>query len=228
MKSSVRLSPPVTVAVLAAAFFIFAYFVVNWHRQQNELSHLASEEKSLKADIEQLKVLGDWTVDYVKINKAVDHLANKRLSAEARQKLTEQIWQISHSYSIDPILILAVVAQESRGNPMARGRFRSGAASGAMGLMQVKLPTAQAMARKFGLSVNTLEDLFKPEINVAVGTAYLITLIGKYGNWKDALVAYNLGHGAVDNLLRKGRPLPLRYYQHVISKYRVLTNLSFF
>ena len=71
------------------------------------------------------------------------------------------------------------------------------------------------------------EDLFKPEVNVTVGTAYLIRLIGKYGSWKEALVAYNLGHSAVDRMLERGQPLPLRYYERVISKYQVLVNRSF-
>ena len=61
-------------------------------------------------------------------------------------------------------------------------------------------------------------------MNVAVGTAYLIRLIGKYGNWKEALVAYNLGHSAVDRMLERGQPLPLRYYERVISKYRMLVS----
>ena len=154
---------------------------------------------------------------------------NKRpeLTEEQREMLTEQIWQISRSYATDPLLILAVVAQESRGNPNARGRKQSGAFSGSLGLMQIKLETAKEKGAHFGLSVETEEDLLRPEINVTVGTAYLIRLISKYGNWKDALIAYNLGHSAVDRMLESGKPLPTKYYEHVISKYNKLMSLEF-
>jgi soluble lytic murein transglycosylase-like protein len=202
-------------------------FVVFWGLQRKELENLSKEEMALSLEVEQLNTIGNWTLEYVKIDKAVDFLSEKKLSEDARRRLTEQLWQISHAYSIDPLMILAVVAQESHGNPNARGRMQSGAFSGALGLMQIKLETAQKMAWRFGLRVNSEEDLFKPEVNVTVGTAYLIRLIGKYGSWKEALIAYNLGHSAVDRLLERGQPLPLRYYERVISKYQMLVNRSF-
>jgi soluble lytic murein transglycosylase-like protein len=202
-------------------------FVVFWGLQRKELDRLAKEEMALSLEVEQVNTIGNWTLEYVKIDKAVDFLSEKRLSKDARRRLTEQLWQISHAYSIDPLMVLAVVAQESHGNPNARGRMQSGAFSGALGLMQIKLETAQKMAWRFGLRVNSEEDLFKPEVNVTVGTAYLIRLIGKYGSWKEALVAYNLGHSAVDRMLERGQPLPLRYYERVISKYQMLVNRSF-
>ena len=215
----------VFVFVLITAVLIS--FVVFWGMQRKELERLAQAQMALSSDVEQLNVIGTWTIEYVKIDHAVDFLSEKKLSKDARRRLTEQLWQISHAYSIDPLMILAVVAQESHGNPNARGRMQSGAFSGALGLMQIKLETAQKMAWRFGLRVNSEEDLFKPEVNVTVGTAYLIRLIGKYGNWKEALVAYNLGHSAVDRLLERGQPLPMRYYERVISKYQMLVKHSF-
>lgn len=227
MKNSLQIPPWIMVLLLVAVSFAVVSFVGCWRMRQNTLNDLAKQEAELRGDLEQLDTWGKWTIDYVKIGKALDHLSKKRLEPEVQQSLTEQIWQISRSYSLDPLLILAVVAQESHGNPNARGRMKSGKASGALGLMQIKLETAQKMALHFGLHVNTSEDLLKPEINVTVGTAYLIRLIGKYGSWKEALIAYNLGHSAVDKMLEKGQPLPTRYYEHVISKYWDLARLSF-
>ncbi len=227
MKNSLRLSTPMSVFIFALITAVLFSFVVFWGLQRKELEQLSKEELALSLDVEQLGVIGNWTLEYVKIDKAVDFLSEKKLSKDARRRLTEQLWQISHTYSIDPLMILAVVAQESHGNPNARGRMQSGAYSGALGLMQIKLETAKKMAWRFGLRVESEEDLFKPEVNVTVGTAYLIRLIGKYGSWKEALVAYNLGHSAVDRMLERGQPLPLRYYERVISKYQVLVNRSF-
>ena len=227
MKNSLRLSAPMSVFIFVLITAVLFSFVVFWGLQRKELDRLAKEEMALSLEVEQLNTIGNWTLEYVKIDKAVDFLSEKRLSKDARRRLTEQLWQISHAYSIDPLMVLAVVAQESHGNPNARGRMQSGAFSGALGLMQIKLETAQKMAWRFGLRVNSEEDLFKPEVNVTVGTAYLIRLIGKYGSWKEALIAYNLGHSAVDRMLERGQPLPLRYYERVISKYQMLVNRSF-
>ncbi|MCQ2101358.1 MULTISPECIES: lytic transglycosylase domain-containing protein [unclassified Fibrobacter] len=198
-----------------------------WFTQQRALSEIAAQEIELRNDLDRLSTWGKWTIDFIKIDKALAYLSKDRLTEEQRALLSEQIWQISRSYATDPLLILAVVAQESHGNPNARGRMQSGKFSGALGLMQIKLETAKKMGDRFGLPIEKEEDLLRPEINVTVGTAYLMRLIAKYGNWKDALIAYNLGHSAVDKMLEKGTPLPTRYYEHVVSKYRNLTQLSF-
>ena len=227
MKSNVHISKVSFAVAMLFCFAALGFFVSYWFARQAELHDLAVQESELRGELEQLSVWGKWTVDYVKINKALAYLSKNRLTEEQREMLTEQIWQISRSYATDPLLILAVVAQESHGNPNARGRMQSGAYSGALGLMQIKLETAKKMGAHFGLTVETEEDLLKPEINVTVGTAYLIRLISKYGNWKDALIAYNLGHSAVDRMLESGKPLPTKYYEHVISKYRKLTLVDF-
>ena len=202
-------------------------FVSSWFIHKGEWNSLLQEETALRSQLQQLGVYGKWTVLYVKVDRALEYLTRNKLTDEQKRLLTEQLWQISRSYDMDPMLILAVGAQESRGNPNARGRMQSGAFSGALGLMQIKLETAQALGSRFGISVETEEDLLRPEINVTVGTAYLIRLLAKYGNWKEALMAYNLGHTAVDRLLEKGEPLPTSYYEDVFSKYRKLLNISF-
>lgn len=227
MKSNIRISKPVFAMALVLCFGGLGLFVSYWFARQSELDNLARVETELRGDLEKLDTWGKWTVDYVKINKAVAYLSKGRLNEQQMEMLTEQIWQNSRSYTTDPLLILAVVAQESHGNPNARGRMRSGSFSGALGLMQIKLETAKKMGARFGLRIETEEDLLKPEINVTVGTAYLIRLISKYGNWRDALIAYNLGHSAVDRMLERGIPLPTRYYEHVIAKYRNLTSIDF-
>lgn len=227
MKTSVRIPAWLLFLVLLVWFGALGLFVSRWFTQQTQLSRTVMEEAALRKDIDNLSTWGSWTIEYVKIDKAIAYLSKNRLTNEQRMMLTEQIWQISRSYSIDPLLILAVVAQESHGNPNARGRMQSGAYSGALGLMQIKLETAKKMGERFGLNIEKESDLLKPEINVAVGSAYLIRLIAKYGNWKDALIAYNLGHSAVDRMISRGERLPTRYYEHVISKYRNLISLSF-
>ncbi len=227
VKNSVRIPGPLVIASFAVAFLTILVFADIWLVRQHHMADLAGQELALRSDLQRLDTWGRWTMEYVKIDKALAYLSKDRLTEETRRELTEQIWQISHSYSTDPLMILAVVAQESHGNPNARGRLQSGAFSGALGLMQIKLETAQKMAARFGMRIESTEDLLKPEVNVTVGTAYLIRLIGKYGNWKEALIAYNIGHSAVDRMLELNQPLPTGYYEKVLAKYRNLANKSF-
>jgi soluble lytic murein transglycosylase-like protein len=227
VKNSIQISPPLMVLILAGLFALLVVFGACWFSRAKTLSHLAEQESALRSDLEQLDTWGKWTIDYVKIDRALNYLSKNKLTQGTRTILAEQIWKISRSYYIDPLLILAVVAQESRGNPNARGRGRSGKETGAMGLMQIKLETAQLMGARFGLIIESTEDLLRPEVNVAVGSAYLIRLLGKYGNLKSALMAYNLGHAAVDKMIANGQPIPSRYYDRVISKYWELARLSF-
>ena len=222
MKNSVRLSSMGVSILFIIIFAVFFTFASEWYSNKVELENLAYRERLLHNDLEHLEVVGKWTLDYVKIEKALTYMLGDRISEVSFRILAEQLWQISQSYSLDPLIILAVVAQESRGNPMARGRFQSGRFSGALGLMQIKLETATKMGRRFGLVVENEEDLMRPDVNVVVGSAYLIRLIGKYGNLREALVAYNLGHSAVDKLLEKSAPLPTSYYEGVIAKYKDL------
>jgi soluble lytic murein transglycosylase len=99
------------------------------------------------------------------------------------------IAKYARSAGVDPYLVAAVINIESG--------FRPDVVSpaGAVGLMQVKPSTAQAIAQaediKGKMTVETLSD---PETNVRIGTVYLAELIARYdGNVGLALSAYNGG-----------------------------------
>lgn len=51
-------------------------------------------------------------------------------------------------------------------------------------------------------------DPFDPEQNVRAGTAELRDLYAKYGNWREALIAYNWGQGNYDKARAKGKDIP--------------------
>ena len=222
MKSSVRLSAMSVSFLFIIGFAVLFFFASEWYSNSVKLEKLAYKERILYNDMQHLEVVGKWTLNYVKIEKALTYMLGDRLSEVSFRILAEHLWQISQSYSLDPLIILAVVKQESRGNPLARGRFQTGKFSGALGLMQIKLETAKKMGNRFGLVIESEEDLMRPEVNVVLGSAYLIRLIGKYGNLREAVVAYNLGHTAIDKLLEKNAPLPTVYYEGVIAKYKDL------
>jgi len=102
---------------------------------------------------------------------------------------------------IDPALLYGVIRQESL--------YRADAASaaGAFGLAQLRLETAQRVARRLGRPPPSRADLLVPEINVILGAAELRSLLDQFdGQLPLALAAYNAGPNAARRW-RPNRPL---------------------
>ncbi len=88
---------------------------------------------------------------------------------------------------IDPLLVSAVVREESSYNPLARSRV------GARGLMQLMPETARPMARVRGMAFQEGELLDDPAANIELGSAYLGGLVRDFGDARLAVAAYNAG-----------------------------------
>jgi soluble lytic murein transglycosylase-like protein len=101
---------------------------------------------------------------------------------------------------IPVLMTLALIAQESRFDPRAKGP------TGSLGLMQIQPVTAHAVARQYGLAWQSDRTLLDPVQNVRIGLAYLAELRERFGSTDHALAAYNIGPGNLTKLLRK-RPL---------------------
>jgi soluble lytic murein transglycosylase-like protein len=144
------------------------------------------------------------------------------MSTKQKHLLTETLWTQSRTYNFDPLLIIAVMQLESRSNPLARGRFRSGTESGAFGLMQVKLGTAKMMGRTLGIEIHSEADLMKPDVNLLLGSFYLLRQIIRYGDVSRGLMAYNIGPGELAKRLRTGERLPLVYSRSILVEYQRL------
>jgi soluble lytic murein transglycosylase len=94
---------------------------------------------------------------------------------------------------LDPYQVAGLIRQESVFNP----RARSGA--NAHGLMQLLVPTANSMARKYvsKTSLVTSTALYNPPLNIELGTAYMRDQFDKFGRIEYVAVAYNAGPGRV-------------------------------
>ena len=105
----------------------------------------------------------------------------------------DQIEAWSKNRRLDPYQVAGLIRQESVFNP----RAKSGAQ--AFGLMQLLIPTARTVARKYGSTavVNSAEDLYQPAVNIELGTAYMRDQLDKYGRIEYMAVAYNAGPGRV-------------------------------
>lgn len=95
--------------------------------------------------------------------------------------------------TVEPSVADGIMRQESSFDTTAVS------GSGAMGLMQLMPATARLTARQNGLPD---DDLFNPDQNMALGTAYLSGLIHRFGNCLPlAIAAYNAGPQNVANWL---------------------------
>jgi len=115
-------------------------------------------------------------------------------------------WRLDHSqdvpvraaarrYGLEPALVKAVVWQESRFNPRARGR------AGEIGLMQLMENTAQEWADAEKLEGFVHEHCFDPSTNTLAGAYYLSKVLKRYRNTDNplpyGLADYNAGRANV-------------------------------
>lgn len=91
----------------------------------------------------------------------------------------------------EPAIILAMIAQESSGNPDSVNP-----ADPSRGLMQITPGALSDFNRQLGRSY-TFDDMFVPYKNVEVGTWYYASRYAKTGNVRDAIAAYNAGLGNI-------------------------------
>ena len=106
-------------------------------------------------------------------------------------------------FGVDPALIAAVIAVESKGERDAASD------AGAMGLMQLMPATAREVAARIGVALAGEEDLLQPETNILLGTAYLRSQLDAFGDDEVlALAAYNAGPTRVRGWIRSHSGLP--------------------
>ena len=133
--------------------------------------------------------------------------------------LAKVILKECRKYNLDPLLIVALIYQESS--------FRSYASShkSAIGLMQLKQSTAQEIAKKLKWGSFSKKDLLNPIKNVKLGIHYLAKLKKQFLNNKVLfLTAYNNGPArtkSLCNMLSKNE-LKFIYAKKVLRIYSSL------
>ena len=124
------------------------------------------------------------------------------------ERLAQRIIAAADSQRVPHAIAFALVATESG--------FDSTAIStaGAVGLTQVRLPTA----RIYDPGVFTI-DLQKVDKNLNIGFRYYHDLLHRFdGDVMLALAAYNMGPTAVSERLREGRQISTRYSNKVLGR----------
>jgi len=122
------------------------------------------------------------------MRQVADYLARRyRVASDVLDGLVDAAYLTGHQLGLDPLLILSVIAVESRFNPIAQSEY------GAKGLMQVIPEQHQARMKSFGI-VSVLE----PGSNILVGSSILRDCIRRAGGVRGGLQLYAGAYGDPD------------------------------
>ncbi|MCL2689305.1 MAG: transglycosylase SLT domain-containing protein [Chitinispirillia bacterium] len=205
-------------AVLIVISSIIFHNALAINNLDKKIAAVKTENLSMGRELKELR-------EKNRLKRLMSATVGPRVPEATILKLVDIVYQNSRQFGYNPELLLAVIHVESRFDPRALGRYRSGDLSGALGLMQVKYETALEVAKPLGIKNLKREDLFDPEINMIIGTAYLTQLITRFRSFKLGILAYNLGPGTVRGTLARNEQLPTRYYERVLVQYYKLKSM---
>ncbi len=136
---------------------------------------------------EKLKVLSPQAVRKTSIVSAI---SAKDFPAPFRAELMKY----AKTQNIDPRFVLAIMKQESS------FRIDAKSPSAARGLLQLVYDTALKYNKQAGFPTLQAEDLYRPNVNIAIGSVYMSELKNQFGGLYEAIAAsYN---GGEDNAAR--------------------------
>ena len=189
--------------------------VVVYLLQSALLVYMVTEKFDLERQISFQQKRINELEEKLQIFKAIDDF-QIGFKDEEVYELTNVIYEESTKYEYDPMFVLAIILTESS--------FRRGQRShvGASGLMQVVPFVGEDVATRAGVDWEGDSTLFEPESNIKLGTHHLFEQILKFGNVKDAIVAYNVGESRLRSMMRHNRPLPRKYLNKVLERYQML------
>jgi soluble lytic murein transglycosylase-like protein len=127
--------------------------------------------------------------------------ATARLYTEYPVSFRSQVLTNARKQKIDPRFVMAIMKQESS--------FRVNAKSpaGARGLIQLVYDTAIKYKEEAGYPRLQPDDLYSPEINVAIGSIYIRKIKDEFGGLYEAVAAsYNAGEDNAARWLDRTRP----------------------
>ncbi len=189
--------------------------VIVYLLQSSLLVYLVNEKFDLERQISFQQKRITELEEKLQIFKAIEDFQIGFTDEQVKQ-LTDVIYVESKRYQYDPMFVMAIILTESS--------FKQGQESpaGALGLMQVVPYVGEDLANRTGVEWVGPPTLFEPELNIKLGTFHLFEQILKFGDIKQAIVAYNLGETRLRGLLREDKPFPKAYLTKVLETYKKL------
>ncbi len=112
-----------------------------------------------------------------------------------------ELMQYAKPKGIDPRFLLAIMKQESSFRPNAKSP------AAARGLLQLVYDTATKYNERAGIPVFAPDDLYRPSVNIAIGTEYVAELNKQFGGLYEAIAAsYNGGEDNAARWLNRSNP----------------------
>ena len=119
-------------------------------------------------------------------------------------------------HGLPALLVLALIEQESGFRPKARGP------GGSLGLMQLMPQSARAVAAQHGIPWQGARTLHDPVKNVHLGVLYLAQMRDVFGSTDLAMAAYNIGPGALQKRLARGKSCKGPYVTGVLQRFQAM------
>jgi soluble lytic murein transglycosylase-like protein len=135
-----------------------------------------------------------------------------------RARVAAAIRSVQDTHGVDPLLVLAIIEQESDFDSHARGP------GGSLGLMQVRPFVARDVAQRHGIPWSGNRTLFDPAANVAIGSCYLADMLELYPDPALAIAAYNLGPYRVQRMVARGKVPRPPYLISVLARFQTLSS----
>ncbi|MBI2667808.1 transglycosylase SLT domain-containing protein [Candidatus Woesearchaeota archaeon] len=135
------------------------------------------------------------------------------------EKYLPIIEQASNTYGIDKSLIIAIITEESSWKP----EVCNGEDCGLMQLRPITITDMKTKASSKHCGDLEFNDVYKdPQQNINAGTCYLYYLKNRYRNdLRLALIAYNMGPTALDDLRSKNIPVSNKYVDKINEKLEI-------
>lgn len=113
----------------------------------------------------------------------------------------EDVLRESKKRKLDPRFVLAIMKQESTFRPGIKSP------SAARGLLQLVYDTALKYNKKAGFPTIEGDDLYKPNVNIAIGCEYIADLKDQFAGLYEAIAAsYNGGEDNAARWLNRSKP----------------------
>ncbi len=174
---------------------------------QQELA-VAAQGPTSGSAVSLAQVLQRQAVSQSQQDALIQYLSRKYLVAtQAAQMFVETAYVVGDELKVDPLLLLAIIATESRFNPYAGGQV-----GGPTGLMQVMMSVHREKFTQLGRGETMV---FNPVANIRVGAFILAYCIRTRGSVAGGLLCYcgasspNADGGYTEKVLSERRRLAL-------------------